>query len=343
MRHCCNAPPERRAHLVWLGIWSAMWGGRPLTDSLAAVGLLPHWFKASVPYLDVVISYMILVVALLAFLDLTLGKLRILPQTVILVGLAMALAGIGFFVCARSNTKPQPYNNLLATCSLAVLVTVVTIPKLSRKFLVLPNRGVLAVGTLVFALRGLYANLTRPLGYRISFIWDSPGFAALLFSLGYVAIQIISSSECRLLSIEKELEIAREIQSSILPNTVPELKRFRMHAAFRPMTAVAGDFYEFIPIDQNRIGVLMADVTGHGVPAALIASKIKMAMQSVVPCAHDPREVLHGLDRLLSGQLHGQFVSAAYLWLDTENRTAPYSAAGHPPLLRCREGKWKES
>jgi serine phosphatase RsbU (regulator of sigma subunit) len=105
------------------------------------------------------------------------------------------------------------------------------------------------------------------------------------------------------------------------------------------MTAVAGDFYEFIPIDDKHVGFLVADVTGHGVPAALIASMIKMAMQSVVPYAPEPQEVLRGLNRLLFPQLHDQLVSAAYLWLDTEDRQALYSAAGHPPLLRWREGK----
>jgi phosphoserine phosphatase RsbU/P len=105
------------------------------------------------------------------------------------------------------------------------------------------------------------------------------------------------------------------------------------------MTAVAGDFYEFIPVDQNRIGFLVADVTGHGVPAALIASMIKVAMQSVLASAEDPRAVLSGLNRILSGQLHDQFVTAAYLWLDIEDRRSLYSAAGHPPLLRWREGR----
>lgn len=105
------------------------------------------------------------------------------------------------------------------------------------------------------------------------------------------------------------------------------------------MTAVAGDFYEFIPVDGKRVGFLVADVTGHGVPAALIASMIKVAMQSVVACAHEPREVLRGLNRILYGLLRDQLVSAAYLWLDTGNRTALYSAAGHPPLLLWREGK----
>jgi hypothetical protein len=84
------------------------------------------------------------------------------------------------------------------------------------------------------------------------------------------------------------------------------------------MTAVAGDFYEFIPVDQHRVGFLVADVSGHGVPAALIAAMIKVAMQSLVRCAHQPREVLRGLNRILSGQLRAQLVSAAYLWFDME-------------------------
>jgi sigma-B regulation protein RsbU (phosphoserine phosphatase) len=105
------------------------------------------------------------------------------------------------------------------------------------------------------------------------------------------------------------------------------------------MADVAGDFYEFIPVDEKRVGILVADVTGHGVPAALIASMIKVAMQSVMPRAHEPREVLRGLNRILYELLRNQLVSAAYLWLDTGNGKALYSAAGHPPLLRWREGK----
>ncbi|MGZ4732035.1 MAG: PP2C family protein-serine/threonine phosphatase [Terriglobales bacterium] len=85
--------------------------------------------------------------------------------------------------------------------------------------------------------------------------------------------------------------------------------------------------------------MLVADVSGHGVPAALIASMIKVAVQSVVSCAHDPAEVLGRLNRILSGQLRNQFVSAAFLWVDMEIAQALYSAAGHPALLCWREGK----
>jgi sigma-B regulation protein RsbU (phosphoserine phosphatase) len=321
--------------LVWLGIWSAMYGARLLLDSLTMVGALPHWLQASAPYIDTVIMYLILVVAALAWMELSLDKLRFFLKAVIFVGLVIGLAGMVFFIFAGPNNKLIFCNQFLATCSLAVLVTVVAVPGLSRKFLVMPDRGVLLAGMLVFAIQALYVNLLR----QSSSIWDSLGFAVLLFSFGYVAVRIVFSNERRLQSIENELAIAREIQASIIPSNNPELGNLRIAAVYRPMTYVAGDFYDFIPIDRNRAGFLVADVSGHGVPAALIAAMIKVAVRSVVPCAHDPRAVLRGLNRALFGQLRNQFVTASYLWIDTENRRALYSAAGHPPLLRWRAGK----
>ncbi len=340
---CSIAAIRRRSGasaLVWLGLWSAMYGVSPLANSLADLALLPHWLQVSLPYLDVVMSYLILVVASLAFLEMSLGKMRLWLQAVIFVGLAIGLVGVGFFIFTGSDDKLKPYNHFLAACSLAVLVIVVSVPKLSRKFLVLPSptNRVLAAGTLVFAVEALYVNLARPLGYHTPQILDSLGFAVLLISFGYVALEMVFVSERRLFSIESELAIAREIQNSTLPDRAPDLKSLRINAVYRPMTAVAGDFYDFIPVDQNRVGFLVADVSGHGVPAALIAAMIKVAMQSVHSCADDPAEVLRRLNRALSRQLRDQFVTAAYLWLDTEARKALYSAAGHPPLLRWRKG-----
>ena len=265
--------------------------------------------------------------------------MRFLNQAGAFVGLAIAIAGVGFFVLTGSTDKLMLYNNLLEVCLLLVLITVVAVPRLSRKYLVLPDRRVLATGMFVFTAEALYANLSRNLGFETPRILDHLGFAILLFSFGYVALQMVFAKERRLLSVEKELAIAREIQTSILPSCVPEIDHLRISTAYRPMTEVAGDFYEFIPVDHKRLGILVADVSGHGVPAALIASMIKVAVQSVVPCAHDPRAVLSGLNSVLAAQLRGQFVSVAYLWLDAENRKALYSAAGHPPLLRWRHGK----
>jgi hypothetical protein len=128
-----------------------------------------------------------------------------------------------------ASDKLIPHHNLLVACLLAILVAVVAVPRLARRFLVLPNRGVLAVGTLLFAIEALYTDVSRPLGYKSSTIWDSLWFAVFLFSIGYVSLQIVFASEHRLLSIENELAIAREIQTSILPSSSPETKKSANH------------------------------------------------------------------------------------------------------------------
>jgi phosphoserine phosphatase RsbU/P len=328
---------------VWLGIWSASWGARLLGESPAVVAAMPHSLQISVPFLRIAVTYLLLPVASLAWMELSAGKFRHFLRALVFISLALGVAGIAIFLLTGARDLLIPYNNLLAAAALLVLVIIVAVPTFSRKFMVLPNRAVMVVGTLVFAVEALYFSLSRLLHYHTpnTRFTGSLGLAVLLFSFGYVAVQVVLASERRLLSIENELAIAREIQASILPVGSPEVKNLRVAAAYRPMTDVAGDFYEFVPVDQHRIGFLVADVTGHGVPAALIASMIKVAMQSVVPCAHDPREVLRGLNRILSAQLRTHLVSAAYLWLDTENRVALYSAAGHPPLLHCCRGKFE--
>jgi sigma-B regulation protein RsbU (phosphoserine phosphatase) len=339
---CCIAAIRRRRGIraiLWLGVWSVMYGSGPLAHSLASVEPMPHWFLAALPWRDVIQTYFLAVAAALAFLELTSNKLRSFLYAVVAAYLAIGIAGILFFVFTGATHKVIAWNQLVATVSLAVLVTVLAFPALSRKYLVLPNRGVLAFGTIFFAVEALFTNLARPLGYRPPQFLDDIGFAVLILSLGYAAMQIVDANEHRLLAIESELAIAREIQTSSLPVSSPVLSSLRIAAAYQPMTAVAGDFYDFIPVDENRAGFLVADVSGHGVPAALIAAMLKVALKSVVSCADDPAEVLRGLNRIISGQLHSQFVSASYLWLNSAEGKALYSAAGHPPLLRWRAGK----
>lgn len=317
--------------LVWWGIFSGMYGLQTLGQTPAVLEVLPHALKSAAPYVSAAVMYLLLVSALFAWRELTLGKLRSLIELAILVGLTIALIGIGTFVLGGPAAKWMLYNNLLAVFSMAVLL-VVMLPKFS-KLLVIPNHRIFTAAALIFALEVIYTNFSSVLHYRVLPLVASLGFAALLFSLGYVALEMLFTNERRLLSIETELETARQIQSSILPASVPELENLRVAASYLPMTAVAGDFYQFVRSDDNHLGILVADVTGHGVPAALIASMIKVAMQSATIYAHDPPRVLCVLNRILSSEACGQFASAAYLWIDTKNRNAFYSAAGHPPLL----------
>ncbi len=139
--------------------------------------------------------------------------------------------------------------------------------------------------------------------------------------------------ERQLLAIRTELETAREIQLSILPREIPPCGCLDIAARYIPMTSVAGDFYDFLIVDEKRIGILIADVSGHGMPAALIASMLKIALAGQRAHACDPAGVLSGLNEALSGKFQGHYVTAAYALIDTGKQTITYAGAGHPPLL----------
>jgi phosphoserine phosphatase RsbU/P len=137
----------------------------------------------------------------------------------------------------------------------------------------------------------------------------------------------------QLLTIQKELETAREIQLSILPEGIPKIEGLEIAARYIPMTSVAGDFYDFIVVDEKHVGILVADVSGHGMPAALIASMLKIALAAQEPHAADPAQVLLGLNQALCGKFQRHYVTAAYLFVDMLKGTLRYAGAGHPPLL----------
>jgi serine phosphatase RsbU (regulator of sigma subunit) len=100
------------------------------------------------------------------------------------------------------------------------------------------------------------------------------------------------------------------------------------------MSAVAGDFYDFIVVDEKHVGILIADVSGHGLSAALIASMLQTALAAQSKYASDPAYVLTELNRALHGKFERHFVTAAYLFLDMAGNTVSYAGAAHPPLLR---------
>jgi phosphoserine phosphatase RsbU/P len=322
-----------------LGVWSAIYGIQQLNDASFLIELLPRWMQVCVSYSHALITYITLVAAALTFRELTVGKLRQFTTLQALTALLIAVFGVGRFVLTGEEYSLLRLNNLVAAVGSVVLLIFFMVPSLSHQYVVVKDRRVMLAGTIFFGVEALVTNLLHPLGYHPDSIWDDIGFFVFLSSLGYAAMQQVYTSERRLLSIENELAVARQLQFSILPTTTPELRNLRIAAVYEPMTEVAGDFYEYLPVDEYRAGFLVADVSGHGVPAALIASMIKVAVQSVVAFANDPAELLRRLRDILSAQLQGQFVSVAYLWIDAETRTARYSAAGHPPLLWWRSAE----
>jgi len=137
----------------------------------------------------------------------------------------------------------------------------------------------------------------------------------------------------QLRTIKAELETARQIQLSILPQETPSIEGLDFAARYVPMTEVAGDFYDFIAVDEKRLGILVADVSGHGMPAALISSMLKIALAAQSAQARDPVAVLTGLNQALCGKFQGHYVTAAYTLVDVEKKTICYAGAGHPPMF----------
>ena len=205
------------------------------------------------------------------------------------------------------------------------------------------NRDALVIrrGLLIFAVFIFWENFRSLLGTPLPDI-EPIGFVAFLVALGYVAARQTLQRDQQLSEIQKELEVAKRIQMSILPAAFPNSANFRVSARYVPMTSVAGDFYDFIVSDDQHAGLLIADVSGHGVPAALIASMVKMAATSQRDNAADPARLLAGMNAALCGNTQKQFVTAAYVHLDSISGTLRYSAAGHPPMLLLRRGEVKE-
>jgi sigma-B regulation protein RsbU (phosphoserine phosphatase) len=204
----------------------------------------------------------------------------------------------------------------------------------------LPNQDFVVIrrGLLFYAAFIFWQNIQSVLGFHFRDV-EPLGFVVFLAALGYVAARQTLHRDLQLSEIQKELEVAKRIQLSILPSTFPTSANFRVAARYVPMTSVAGDFYDFIVADDTHAGLLIADVSGHGVPAALIASMVKVAATAQRANAADPARLLAGMNAILCGNTQEQFVTAAYVHLDSQSRELRYSAAGHPPMLLLRGGE----
>jgi sigma-B regulation protein RsbU (phosphoserine phosphatase) len=200
----------------------------------------------------------------------------------------------------------------------------------------------LRAGFLIFALLALHANIAPWLkkGYA-SFYLEWVGFSIFFSCLGYAVARRFFQNEKELITIAHELETARQIQSFILPKESVNIEGLNMTARYIPMASVAGDFYDFAKMDEKRLGVLVADVSGHGVPASLISSMVKIAFASQTSHVSNPARVLAEINSILCGKLDADFVTAGYLFIDTAEERFHYSAAGHPPLFVWRGGEQK--
>ncbi len=132
----------------------------------------------------------------------------------------------------------------------------------------------------------------------------------------------------------KELEIAREIQQSLLPQEFPEIEMVDVAAACESATEVGGDYFDLIAIDRKRVGVVIADVAGKGVPGLLVMGVARSVIRGQARQYLSPREVLIRANDIIAPDIHrGMFVTVLYGVLDVERRAFTFANAGHNPLI----------
>jgi serine phosphatase RsbU (regulator of sigma subunit) len=139
--------------------------------------------------------------------------------------------------------------------------------------------------------------------------------------------------------LEAELDVARTIQRSILPRARPRLPGFDLGTLIEPMRSVGGDFYDFIPLGGDRMGIVVGDVSGHGVPAAIFMALTYSLLHAEAGRAGSPGEALLNVNRhLLDMNDSGMFVTVLYGILNCATREFDYARAGHelPLLLDAR-------
>ncbi|MBS1818389.1 MAG: SpoIIE family protein phosphatase [Acidobacteria bacterium] len=136
--------------------------------------------------------------------------------------------------------------------------------------------------------------------------------------------------------LEEELRIAHEIQMSLLPQGPFEFPGISVTSVCVPAREVGGDYFDILPLGDQRVGVLIADVSGKGTSAALYMAEMKGLMLSLSRNHASPRELLCTANRIIAEHLNSRsFITMIYAVVDLRARTLTYARAGHTPLLRC--------
>jgi sigma-B regulation protein RsbU (phosphoserine phosphatase) len=141
-------------------------------------------------------------------------------------------------------------------------------------------------------------------------------------------------------ALEKQVRMAVEVQQRLIPQTPPQIPGIDLASLYLPCYELGGDFYDFIPLPYNNVGLVVADVSGKGVPASLIMASVRAALRAEVDNVYYLYEVVRRLNIMVHRDSRlAEFVTLFYGVLDSGNRRLTYCNAGHPAGLLLRQGQ----
>lgn len=192
--------------------------------------------------------------------------------------------------------------------------------------------------------RGEIVGVVQVLNKRDGGVFEEMDEEVLMALAGQAAVAITNAryhmEVLQKQKIEQDLQIAKTVQQSFLPIDQPKLEGFTFDAYYESAQEVGGDFYDYIPLSETELAILMGDVSGKGVPAALFMARLMSDFRFVSIAEDEPKDILARVnDLLVKRSRRGMFVTIVFIILNTEKRRLTLASAGHlPPLLAKEDG-----
>src|SRR5207253_490053 len=185
----------------------------------------------------------------------------------------------------------------------------------------------------VFDLESDYVNAYSPEDLEVLMLLSSQ--VAIIIEKVMLHEQLVEKKR-----LEGQLEVARQVQLELLPPADPKLEGYDISAYNFPTEEVSGDYYDWVRIYEDQIGLVIADVSGKGVPAALLMAFLRASIRANTHIGYAPHISMAKVNYLLWESIErNQFVTAFYGVLDASNKTLAYTNAGHnPPLILDKDG-----
>jgi sigma-B regulation protein RsbU (phosphoserine phosphatase) len=317
-----------RKTFLYAGLFAIAYGTR-LTFNTSSFAMLcghPRWLD----YVRSALEYLVPIPAALLFAAFSGNRRRTLHRIVIVSLMVCAVVAIGFETAMHSPYALKPVIDALVLVLIAVFAIDLLAPGDESGSWTLIRIGALVFTAFVvnehFHFIGDPYGLTR----------EPAGFLFLMLTIVITTMRGGTRAQERLVAVESEMATARAIQMATLPRAGPELAGLEVAAIYMPASDVAGDFYDFLELENDALGVFIADVSGHGVPAALVASMLKIALATQSEFAASPARILAALNTLFCGRLERQFITASYIHIDPAAGTLVVASAGHPPPILRR-------
>jgi phosphoserine phosphatase RsbU/P len=321
--------------LLAFGLWCALYGARLLAQQpavRATVGGPPQLWTRFVE----IITYTINVPITIFVASLIRRRWRRPIRWLVAAVATFAIVATATVLISGSSRVMNSVNTWVVLTSLSIGLVIIG-RSYARGMRTPLTDPIVMLGGAVLTLCVINQNVGQVVAPQMNI--EPVGVLVFVLCLGYAVGRSMFRAEAEFLGVQRELATARQIQASLLPRQMPTPVGLDVAARYVPMAAVGGDIYDFIEIGPSALGILVADVMGHGIPAALVASMVKLAFSVQTEHARDPAMVLTSMNRILCRHLERSYVTAVYAVIDTESRQITVANAGHPPLLFQRRGE----